>query len=164
MRDFPKVVLYVQDVKAMSGGALWKGVFLADLSDPSAPRITLAREGMLVSQGPDRLDLHLTNGSTHEADPRNPDQYQISTFNVTDIPIQIPAAQSQQSEPASLSEMKVSELLQARAQPIPTRAAGPLIEFHRRLSHCPPPAWFWPWSGIPLGLSSKRVASRAALS
>src|SRR5580700_3142643 len=25
---FPKIVLYVQDIKAMSGGALWKGVFL----------------------------------------------------------------------------------------------------------------------------------------
>ncbi len=83
---FPKVVLYVQDVKAASGAAIWKGVFLADLSQPSAPRITLAREGILVSQGPDTLDLHLINGSTHETDPKNPDQYQISTFDTTDIP------------------------------------------------------------------------------
>src|SRR5260370_20689348 len=49
---FPKTILYVQDVKAMSGGALWKGGFLADLTDPSSPRITLPREGQLVSQGP----------------------------------------------------------------------------------------------------------------
>ena len=69
---FPKIVLYVQDVKAMAGGALWKGVFLADLSDPASPRISLAREGLLVSQGPDTLDLHLTSGSTHETDPKNP--------------------------------------------------------------------------------------------
>src|ERR1700737_1556033 len=48
---FPKRVLYVQDVKAMPGGALWKGVFLADLGDPSSPRVSLAREGLLVSQG-----------------------------------------------------------------------------------------------------------------
>src|SRR5271166_1176523 len=101
---FPKVVLYVQDVKAMSGGALWKGVFLADLSDPSAPRITLAREGVLVNQGTDTLDLHLIRGSTHETDPKNPDQYQISTFETTDIPIQIPASQnSQEHEPTSLA-------------------------------------------------------------
>src|SRR5215831_18325070 len=50
---FPKFVLYVQDVKAASGAAIWKGVFLADLSQPAAPRITLAREGILASQGPD---------------------------------------------------------------------------------------------------------------
>src|SRR5271154_1169347 len=77
--EFPKKVLYVQDAKSMSGGALWKGVFLADLTDPSAPSISLAREGLLVSQGPDTLDLHLTNGSTHESDPKTPDQYQISS-------------------------------------------------------------------------------------
>src|SRR3974390_1841454 len=58
---FPKVVLYVQDAKAASGAALWKGIFLADLVQPSDPRITLAREGLLVSQGPESLDLHLTD-------------------------------------------------------------------------------------------------------
>ena len=101
---FPKIVLYVEDVKAMSGGAIWKGVFLADLSDPAAPRITLAKEGLLVSQGPDSLDLHLTHGSTHETDPNNPDHYQISTFDTTDLPLQIPASpNNQQPEPASLS-------------------------------------------------------------
>jgi lipopolysaccharide export LptBFGC system permease protein LptF len=99
---FPKIILYVQDVKTMSGGALWKGVFLADLTDPAAPRISLAREGLLVSQEPDTLDLHLTDGSTHENDPKNPDQYQISTFQTTDIPIQIPASQSnQEHEPTT---------------------------------------------------------------
>src|SRR5499425_67963 len=50
---FPKIVLYVQDVKLASGAALWKGVFLADLSNPAAPRITLARQGILASQGAD---------------------------------------------------------------------------------------------------------------
>src|SRR5258706_9796120 len=110
---FPKRVLYVQDVKAMSGGALWKGVFLADLSDPSSPRVSLAREGLLVSQGPDTLDLHLTNGSTHETDPKNPDQYQISSFQTTDIPIRIPAPQNRQvNEPTSFGEMKVADLIQ----------------------------------------------------
>lgn len=152
---FPKTVLYVEDVKSLSGGALWKGVFLADLSDPSAPRISLAREGLLVSQGPDRLDLHLTDGSTHETDPKNPDQYQISTFQVTDIPIQIPPAQSsQQNEPASLSEMKVSALLQTvRSDPNTHRWS--LIEFHRRLA-LPAACLVLAMVGIPLGLSSKK--------
>src|SRR6266702_8047068 len=30
---FPKKVLYVQDVKTAQGAAVWKGVFMADLSD-----------------------------------------------------------------------------------------------------------------------------------
>lgn len=153
---FPKVVLYVQDVKAASGAAIWKGVFLADLSQPSAPRITLAREGILASQGPDTLDLHLINGSTHETDPKNPDQYQISTFDVTDIPIQIPAAQSSQTpEPPSLGEMKVAELLEKSHSPDPMTERWALLEYHRRLS-LPTACLALALVGIPLGLSSKR--------
>jgi LPS export ABC transporter permease LptG/LPS export ABC transporter permease LptF len=153
---FPKIVLYVEDVKAMSGGALWKGVFLADLSDPAAPRVTLAREGLLVSQGPDLLDLHLTNGSTHETDPTNADHYQISTFDTTDLPIQIPPATSNQpSEPASLSEMKVTELLHSASTADPNSRRWTLIEFHRRFA-LPTACLVLAMVGIPLGLSSKK--------
>lgn len=153
---FPKVVLYVQDVKAASGAAIWKGVFLADLSQPSAPRITLAREGILASQGPDTLDLHLTNGSTHETDPKNPDQYQISTFDITDIPIQVPATQNnQEHEPASLGEMTVAELADKSRSSDATARRWALIEYHRRLS-LPTACIVLALVGIPLGLSSKR--------
>ena len=51
---FPQLVLYVQDVKSAQGAAIWKGVFIADISTPSAPRITLAQQGILVSQGQKR--------------------------------------------------------------------------------------------------------------
>src|SRR5579863_13793 len=47
---FPKIVLYVQDVHSAQGAAVWKGVFLADISDSSNPRITLAKEGLVVSE------------------------------------------------------------------------------------------------------------------
>src|ERR1700690_2623605 len=154
---FPKIILYVQDVKAMSGGALWKGVFLADLTDPAAPRISLARQGLLVSQGADRLDLHLIDGSTHEVpDPRNPDQYQISTFQTTDIPLQIPAAQnSQEHEPISLSEVKVTDLLRSARTGDATTRRWSLIEYHRRLA-LPTACLVLALVGIPLGLSSKK--------
>ena len=65
---FPKIVLYVQDVKSAQGAAMWKGVFMADLSDAANPKITLAKEGIVVSEGPDRLHLHLIDGSEHETD------------------------------------------------------------------------------------------------
>jgi LPS export ABC transporter permease LptG/LPS export ABC transporter permease LptF len=153
---FPKHILYVQDVKAMSGGALWKGVFLADLTDPSSPRISLAREGLLVSQGPDTLDLHLTNGSTHETDPKNPDQYQISTFETTDIPIRIPATQNnQEHEPTSLHEMKVADLLRVAHTADPVTRRWHLIEYHSRLA-LPTACVVLALVGIPLGLSSKK--------
>src|SRR6202521_4928932 len=87
---FPKLVLYVQDVKSAQGAAVWKGVFIADINTPASPRITLARQGIVVSEGPRMLHLHLTNGATHETDPAASDHYQISTFEQTDIPIPIP--------------------------------------------------------------------------
>jgi lipopolysaccharide export system permease protein len=153
---FPKIILYVQDVKAISGGALWKGVFLADLTDPSAPRISLARDGQLVSQGTDTLDLHLINGSTHETDPKNPEQYQISTFKTTDIPLQVPTTQgSQEHEPTSLGEVKFSELLRAAQTGDSNTRRWNLIEYHRRLS-LPTACIVLALVGIPLGLSSKK--------
>jgi LPS export ABC transporter permease LptG/LPS export ABC transporter permease LptF len=158
---FPKIVLYVQDVKAAPRAAIWKGVFLADLSQPSAPRITLAREGILVSQGADTMDLHLTSGSTHEADPKNPDQYQISTFQATDIPIQVPAAQNgQEHEPPSVGEMKIPELLGVAATAPPAMRRWSLIEYHRRLA-LPTACLVLALVGIPLGLSSKRGGKSA---
>ncbi len=153
---FPKTVLYVQDVKSMAGGALWKGVFLADLSDPSSPRISLARQGTVVSQGPDRLDLHLIDGSTHETDLKNPDQYQISTFQTTDIPIQIPAAQNnQEHEPTSLGEISASDLLRVTKATDPITRRWHLIEYHRRLA-LPTACIVLAVVGIPLGLASKK--------
>ena len=152
---FPKIILYVQDVKAMSGGALWKGVFLADLTDPAAPRISLARQGLLVSQGPDTLDLHLIDGSTHETDPKNPDQYQISTFQTTDIPIQVPQQNSQEHEPTSLHEIKIGDLLRIARTADPVTRRWDLIEYHNRLA-LPTACIVLALVGIPLGLSSKK--------
>jgi LPS export ABC transporter permease LptG/LPS export ABC transporter permease LptF len=153
---FPKIILYVQDVKAMARGAIWKGVFLADLSDPASPRVTLAREGVLVSQSASTLDLHLTDGSTHESDPTNPDRYQISTFEVTDIPLQVPAAQSHaQNESASLGEMSLSQLRAAAHTGTPESERWARIEFHRRLA-LPTACLVLALVGVPLGLSSKK--------
>src|SRR5262244_2459036 len=101
---FPKAVVYVQDVKNAQGAAVWKGVFMADLTDAANPRITLAKEGIVVSEGQDRLHLHLIDGSAHETDPKQVDHYQIATFQQTDIPIELPSTESKSDEsvPAGL--------------------------------------------------------------
>src|SRR5260370_35003949 len=64
---FPKIILYVQDVKAMSGGPLWKPRFLADWPDPSSPRISLAREGPLATHAPHHLTPHSPTASPPHA-------------------------------------------------------------------------------------------------
>jgi len=153
---FPKAVLYVQDVHSGQRAAIWKGVFLADISTPGSPRIWQAEQGVLVSEGPTHLHLHLVNGSTHESDPTEPDHYQISSFQQTDIPIEVPAvANKQDVEPVPMGEMDTRSLLQeARKAPAAT-ARWYLIEFHRRLA-LPTACLVLALVGIPLGLSSKK--------
>src|SRR5512140_1530461 len=108
--DFKNVVLYVQDATTGQGAAAWKGVFLADISNPSAPKITLAKSGVVVAEGPEKLRLHLEEGSSHEVDPKRSDQYAISTFTETDIPIQLPSTQAQTQGVTPAAQKPMREL------------------------------------------------------
>ena len=151
---FPGLVLYVQDVHSARGAAIWKGVFIADLST-ATPRITLAQEGILVSEGPDRLHLHLINGSIHESYPQDPGRYQISTFQQTDLPISLPKAGKQEEEPAPIAQLSTWDLLREAKKTNPASARWYVIEFHRRFA-VPAACLVLALVGIPLGLSTKK--------
>jgi LPS export ABC transporter permease LptF/LPS export ABC transporter permease LptG len=152
---FPKIVLYVQDVHTAQGAAVWKGVFLADMSDAANPRITLAHEGILVPEGQDRLHLHLIDGATHETDPKLADRYQISTFQQTDIPIELPATENKSEEQIPVGLVSTSALREHASRVDPVSARWYLIEFHRRFA-LPTACLVLAMVGIPLGLSSKK--------
>lgn len=154
---FPQLVLYVQNVKGAEGAAIWKGVFIADTSNAQYPRITLAQQGILVSEGPEMLHLHLSNGSTHELDPKDLSRYQISTFEQTDIPIAAPTANlTKEQEPAPVTQRTTAELWRTGNAAVGTPAGRwSLIEFHRRLA-LPTACLVLALVGIPLGLSSKK--------
>ena len=152
---FPKIVLYVQDVKSAQGAAVWKGVFMADLSDASTPKITLAKEGVVVSEAPDRLHLHLIDGSEHETDPNDADHYQIITFQDTDIPIALPSTENKGDESLPASLMDTGALLKKAGRSDAVSARWYLIEFHRRFA-LPTACLVLALVGIPLGLSSQK--------
>lgn len=152
---FPKYVLYVQDVKSAQGAAVWKDVFMADLTDASNPKITLAKQAVAVSESPDRLHLHLVDGSEHETDPKDSDHYQIITFQQTDIPIELRSSEnkSEQALPAGL--ISTWDLPQKASRSNPVAARWYMIEFHRRFA-LPTACLVLALVGIPLGLSSKK--------
>jgi LPS export ABC transporter permease LptF/LPS export ABC transporter permease LptG len=152
---FPKYVLYVQDVKSAQGAAVWKDVFMADLNDASNPKITLAKEGVVISEAPDRLHLHLIDGSEHETDPKDSDHYQISTFQQTDIPIELPSTENKPDESLPASLMSTGDLLRKAQRSDPVTARWDMIEFHRRFA-LPTACLVLALVGIPLGLSSKK--------
>ena len=165
--DFKNLVLYVEDSRSGTGSALWKGVFLADVSNALQPKITMAERGVVVPEGTESLHLHLENGTQQETDPKNPSQYQISTFDQTDIPIQIPETDKPTPELVPVAELTTKELWQ-RAHIGGVRAGHYLgnsvdqvkarwyaVEFHRRLA-LPTACLVLALVGIPLGLSSRR--------
>ena len=152
---FPKKVLYVQDVKSAQGAAVWKGLFMADLNDATNPNITLAREAIVVSEGQDRLHLHMIDGSEHETDPKDPSHYQISTFQQTDIPLDLPSAENKPDESLPADVMNSGALWHKAHRVDPISARWYLIAFHKRFA-LPTACLVLALVGIPLGLSSKK--------
>jgi LPS export ABC transporter permease LptF/LPS export ABC transporter permease LptG len=152
---FPKLVLYVQDVHTAQGAAVWKNVFLADITDAANPSITLAKEGILVAEGQDRLHLHLSDGSTHETDPSQANHYQISTFQQTDIPIELPPTEAKTEDTIPVAVVPTWDLPAHARRVDPVAARWYLIEFHRRFA-LPTACLVLALVGIPLGLSSKK--------
>ena len=171
--EFKNTVLYVQDAIPESNRSLWRGVFLADTSDPSSPRITIADRGVLISDSPDQLRFHLEDGSQQEMVPKSRDQYSITTFESTDIPIHVPGSTDRGPRDLlpvatlSLHDLLANAALErAAAAKAPPPYSGPNsfellkaryyeIEFQRRFA-LPAACLVLALVGIPLGLSARR--------
>jgi LPS export ABC transporter permease LptF/LPS export ABC transporter permease LptG len=163
--EFKDRVLYIQDVSPASGAALWHHIFLADLTQPANPQITTADHAVVVNGEPNTpaaqtIRLHLINGGQHDTSPTDPNQYNISTFTTTDVPIETEAP-----EDAHLG--RVNTPIQALSLAELWRRAGALnstdghdasvyrIEFNKRFSY-PFACLVLMLVGVPLGISSKR--------
>ena len=171
--EFKDHVLYVQDAVPSKGQSLWRGVFLADVSDSSSPKIILAERGALLSESPERVRFHLEDGTQQELIPTAPDQYSITTFETTDLPADIPTTSDRAFRDLQpVAELSLHALLRNAAR---ERAAGEataqidpptssfdflkaryyLIEFHRRFA-LPTACLVLALVGIPLGLSAHK--------
>ncbi len=156
--DFKNYVLYAQDViPGANGTAIWRHVFLADLSKPANPHIITANSATVLSGGPQTLRLELSNGSRHDISLSNPGQYDISTFVSTELPMQT----TPQEEDSHLSRrdtpmhaMNTRDLwTMARASGASSRAYR--IELNYRFAF-PTACLVLMLVGVPLGISSKR--------
>jgi LPS export ABC transporter permease LptG/LPS export ABC transporter permease LptF len=157
--DFKNYVLYAQDViPGANGTAIWKHVFLADLTKPATPHIITSNEATVLSGGAQTLRIQLADGSRHDISASDPDQYDVSAFDSTELPIQT----GQQEEDSHLSRrdtpmqaLSTSELFRLiHTSKAPDERAY-RIELHRRVSF-PTACLVLMLVGVPLGLSSKR--------
>ena len=162
--DFKNYVLYVQDVRPAAGAALWHHVFLADLSQPGDPRVITADQAVVVNGSANAGDaqtirLHLINGSQHQTSPSDPNQYDISTFTSTDLPIETGAQEDTHvgRSDTPILALPLTELMRrGDTSPADSRSVNIYrIEFNKRFSY-PFACFVLMLVGVPLGLSSKR--------
>ena len=169
--DFKNLVLYVQDVRPGSGAAIWRHVFLADVTEPANPRVTTATQALVTSGGPGDLHLLMHEGGQHQISTTDPNQYNISTFTTTDLPIQNAAQEDSHlsrsdTRTTALSLHQLLRLANPATVELPPgtsnspaareRATRPFrIEFNKRFSY-PFACLVLMLVGVPLGLSSKR--------
>jgi LPS export ABC transporter permease LptG/LPS export ABC transporter permease LptF len=163
--EFKDRVLYIQDVTPAAGAALWHHVFLADLTEPADPHITTAEQAIVVNGTPNTPDaqtirLHLLNGGQHDTTAANPNQYNISTFTTTDVPIETeaPADTHLGRLNTSIDALSLPELWRRAKSSGATDGRAPSvyrIEFNKRFSY-PFACLVLMLVGVPLGISSKR--------
>ncbi len=152
--DFKNYVLYIQDAQPGRGATLWRHVFLADLTEPATPSITTAEQAIVLPGPQASLRLHFLDGAKHEISPKNPNQYDISTFSETDTPIQTGAQEDLKIGHADtpLVAMPARELWHQRYS---AQGRAYLIELNKRFSY-PAACVVLMLVGVPLGLMSRR--------
>ena len=155
-------VLYVQDVESGSGPvAVWKGVFIADLTppgerktglkvaQPGEPKVMVAREAEVVPDvAHNRLQLTMKDFSSHESNIH-------SIAKVYSHVLQPEPSKQQQAKP--FSEMFTPELRAfIRRTPAKTQdGTEARIELHRRFA-LPIACLTLALVGIPLGTSARK--------
>lgn len=107
--QFPGMVLYVQDIPSTND--IWKGVFIYDERQPDKPRLLLAKEGHVLKKNDQgEIELELKEGSWHEVDPRNPQDYTYANFLLNILPLPTPPQFSTSKLPKGEREQTVAEL------------------------------------------------------
>ncbi len=153
--DFRNSILYVQDVRLGRHASVWSHVFLADISDPVSPKITLAEQATVVAGQHHELRMRLRNGEQHEMPPNDPGAYNISTFAQTDLPIQIGSGQDTTRIGHSDVPILAMSNLQLSERAHSADGRWYQIELQKRYAY-PTACLVLMLVGIPLGLSSRR--------
>jgi LPS export ABC transporter permease LptG/LPS export ABC transporter permease LptF len=159
--DFRNAVLYIQNVHGGAGASNWDRVFMADVSDPTNPIITTAASATVVNDATQELLMRLRNGSRHETVAGQPQQYNISSFASTDLPLTL----GQQGEmhlgrmDTAIYALDMATLLERTRGPDPRRF---LLELQTRFSY-PAACLVLMLVGVPLGVISRRGGKSSGL-
>ena len=158
--NFKNYVLYVQDVRASTGAAQWRRLFLADLSNPADPKVTTADQATVVNEGGGAIVMRLRDGTEHELVNTSGDaQYQISTFSESDLPLFVSAQGDRRIGHSDTPILAMSNRELYRKAHAPGGRWYD-IEMQKRFAY-PVACLVLALIGIPLGLSSRRGGKSA---
>jgi LPS export ABC transporter permease LptF/LPS export ABC transporter permease LptG len=147
---FPRLVLYIEDVAA--AGTRWRGVFLADSNGESGSRLTLAEEAIVIAEREQgKLQIHLSNGSTHELSIKEPDRYSVTTFGESDWPVEIKDTSAARAVQTTPQERSLSWLAAERGP----RWREARVELYRRFAF-PAACLVFALLAVPLGARPRR--------
>ncbi|MGB0122864.1 MAG: LptF/LptG family permease, partial [Silvibacterium sp.] len=152
--EFKNYVFYVESVRDSSGSTNWKQIFLADLSDPGSPKITTGASATVVSGKGMAAVMRLRDGTEHQTVADQPDQYNVSTFVQTDLPLAL-SAQSDTHISRSDTPMLAMSNSELRARGREPHGRPYLIELQKRFAF-PAACLVLMLVGVPVGISSKR--------
>lgn len=161
--QFPKTILYVGDVRQLTGSVVvWRNVFMADVTPPeertsglrekaAGPMVTVAREAVAVPDPQhNRIQLSLRDASTHEMarDGIAHDAF----WPRGEQALEATPPPPRQQRP--FLEMTTSELRRHTGREMPNWTEA-RIELHRRLA-LPLACIMMALVGIPLGVSTRK--------
>ena len=121
---------------------------------PTAPKITTGESATVVNGSDQNAIMRLRDGTEHETVANQPDQYNVSTFAQTDLPLSLTAPEDTRPTRSD------SPILAMSNRELIERSHGKggrwyLIELHKRFAY-PAACLVLMLVGVPLGLSSKR--------
>ncbi len=151
---FPNLMFFVLDTP--TGVDIWENVFLADLSNPNAPRITLAEQGrLLIDDEAQTVSFYLRNGESHQVNYSRPGRnYELQAFGETILPLQAESFFPNEGAnvPRGPREMGFDQLYQGYEK---TQLPVYLVEIHKKFS-IPFACFVFGLLGLALGMRNRR--------
>ena len=131
--ELPGIILYVEDVEPKSH--LWKGIFLADNTEPGERRLVLAKNGhLIVDQEERRLQLHFEEGTSYITVKKSPEEAAVTNFGTLDIPVEIGLEEAVSNKEKRAKDETLAELWRDIRQGVPADQQNSLIELNRRMA------------------------------
>ena len=127
--QFPRLILYVQDISAAT--THWQGIFLAESDAGDISRLTLAEDAIVIAdrdQG--KLELFLRQGTVHESQTQGPEHYGLSAFGERDQSLSVGGSAATQTATLINTERPLRQLLSDKGPD----AAESHVEFQRRFA------------------------------